>query len=141
MDYRRTLMLIAAAALFAGCEQNNSPPPPRSSAPIGVRPEPSKPADNTAQNKADRNSDTITPMDQSQSKEDIRITAEIRRALLDDKSFSTNAQNCKIITDKAGVVTLRGVVETQAEKDAIEAKAKSVAGVTRVDNLLDVKNP
>jgi osmotically-inducible protein OsmY len=56
-----------------------------------------------------------------------------------DKAMSMNAQNCKIITDKSGVVTLRGVVDSQAEKDAIQAKAQAVAGVTRVDNQLEVK--
>ena len=95
--------------------------------------------DNTARNKADRDMQTKTPMDQSNSSADIKITADIRRAIMDDKSMSTNAQNCKIITDKAGVVTLRGPVGSQAEKDSIEAKAKAVAGVTNVINELEVK--
>ncbi|MGH7241921.1 MAG: BON domain-containing protein [Phycisphaerales bacterium] len=81
---------------------------------------------------------TKTPMDQSNAKADIDITAAIRRAIMEDKSMSTNAQNCKIITE-GGVTTLRGPVNSQSEKDAIEAKAKSVAGVTRVDNQLEVK--
>jgi osmotically-inducible protein OsmY len=37
------------------------------------------------------------------------------------------------------VVTLRGPVATPQEKVAIEFKAKQVAGVTRVDNLLEVE--
>jgi osmotically-inducible protein OsmY len=78
-------------------------------------------------------------MDQSQSGDDVKVTAAIRRAIMDDKAMSMNAQNCKIITDKSGVVTLRGVVDSQAEKDAIQAKAQAVAGVTRVDNQLEVK--
>ena len=53
--------------------------------------------------------------------------------------MSMNAQNCKIITDKSGIVTLRGPVASQAEKDAIEAKAKTIAGVTSVVNELEVK--
>jgi osmotically-inducible protein OsmY len=96
-------------------------------------------ADNTDRNKVDQNTATKTPMDQSNSSDDIKVTAEIRRAIMDDKSMSMNAQNCKIITDKSGVVTLRGPVASQAEKDAIEAKAKAVAGVTRVVNELEVK--
>lgn len=83
--------------------------------------------------------DTKTPMDQSESSANIRITADIRKAILDDKSMSVNAQNCKVITESTGVVTLRGPVNSQAEKDAIGAIAKAVAGVTRVDNLLDIK--
>ena len=49
-----------------------------------------------------------------------------------------NAHNVKIITS-GGVVTLRGPVNSPQEKAAIEAKAKQVAGVTRVDNLLEVE--
>jgi hypothetical protein len=95
--------------------------------------------DNTAKNKVDRDGSTATPMDQSNSKADIDITASIRRAIMEDKSMSTNAQNVKIIT-AGGVTVLRGPVNTQAEKDAIEAKAKAVAGVTRVDNQIEVTN-
>lgn len=96
-------------------------------------------ADNTARNKVDRDIATKTPMDQSNSSADIKITADIRRAIMDDKSMSTNAQNCKIITDKSGVVTLRGPVASQAEKDGIESKAKAIAGVSSVVNELEVK--
>lgn len=80
-----------------------------------------------------------TPMDQSESPAQIAITSEIRKAIIADKAMSMNAQNCKIITEKSGVVTLRGKVDSQAEKDAVEAKAKAVAGVTRVDNQLEIK--
>jgi hyperosmotically inducible protein len=144
---------VAGALALAACERTENPPntsgprtttPPadrrdRSTAPPATRPAPDKDADNTAQNKRDRDRDTTTPMDQGQDKEAIRITADIRKALLDDRGLSTNAHNVKVITDNSGVVTLRGVVESQAEKDAIETKATSVAGVARVINELEVK--
>lgn len=96
-------------------------------------------ADNTERNKADRDMDTSkTPMDQSNSDSDVKITADIRRAIMDESGMSVNAQNCKIITQN-GVVTLRGPVATQAEKDSIEAKARAAAGVTNVVNELEVK--
>ena len=44
----------------------------------------------------------------------------------------------KIIT-VAGKVTLRGPVKSDAEKATIEAKTKAAAGVTEVDNQLEVK--
>lgn len=78
-------------------------------------------------------------MNQSESSADIKTTASIRRAIMDDKTMSTNAQNCKIITDKSGMVTLRGVVDSQAEKDAVAAKARGIAGDAKVDNQLEVK--
>ncbi len=95
-------------------------------------------ADNTARNAVDQNGATKTPLDQSNSASDIKITADVRREIMTDKSMSMNAQNCKIITDK-GVVTLRGPVTSQTEKDAIESKAKATAGVSKVVNELEVK--
>lgn len=94
--------------------------------------------DNTGRNMADSPRDP-TAMDQSNSSTAIAITAAVRRAIIEDKSMSMMAQNCKVITDENGVVTLRGPVQTQLEKDAIAAKAKSVANVTRVINELEVK--
>ena len=72
------------------------------------------------------------------SSSDVRIAADIRKAIMDESSLSTNAKNVKVIV-KNGAVTLRGVVETQAEKDLIEARAKDVTGVTSVINEIEVK--
>ena len=136
------LMLVAGATgglMLTACDMqepaNRTAPAPN--APAANTPAPTKP-DNTGVNKRDASGETKTPMDQSNSKSDIDITASIRKAIMDDRSMSTNAQNCKIITDK-GVVTLRGVVDSAAERDAIGMKAGAVAGVTRVDNQLEVK--
>jgi hypothetical protein len=153
------LAALAGALLLGACERSNPPtttnrpanPPPRSTAPDSspstpmatppstARPAPDKDVDNTAQNKRDRDNATPTPMDQSNSKDAIRITADIRKALMDDSSLSTKAHNVKIITDDKGVVTLRGTVDSQVEKDSVEAKAKTVAGVNSVVNQLEVK--
>lgn len=95
-------------------------------------------ASNTARNERDTNPNTPTPPDQGGSDSDRRITAEIRRAILDTDGLSTNARNCKIITNN-GVVVLRGPVETQAERETIETKARAVTGVTSVTNELEVK--
>lgn len=114
---------VLCAGLSAGCEDPNPPP----TAP-----------DNTAANERDRSGDTKTPMDQSNSVRDTEITAAIRSTITDTPSMSMDARNCKIITAN-GVVTLRGVVSNQAEKDAIEGIARAVPGVTRVDNQLEIK--
>jgi osmotically-inducible protein OsmY len=95
------------------------------------------PADNTGKNVRDRNDATLTPGDQSNDKADVKITQEIRKAIVADDSLSTNAHNVKIITAD-GVVTLRGPVKTPQEKVAIAEKAKQIAGVNRVDNQLEV---
>ncbi|MDX2170008.1 MAG: BON domain-containing protein [Deltaproteobacteria bacterium] len=93
-------------------------------------------ADNTGVNARDRDGNTLTVFDQGESEADRQITAKLREMIVADDSLSTNAQNIKIIT-VAGIVTLRGPVESAAEKSTIESKAKSVAGVHRVDNQLD----
>src|SRR5690242_5732198 len=76
---------------------------------------PDSPPDNTKVNMRDRDQSNLTPGDQSNSKEDLRITKNIRKALMKDKSLSTTAKNVKIITVD-GKVTLRGPVKNPAEK-------------------------
>jgi hyperosmotically inducible protein len=96
------------------------------------------PADNTAKNERDRSGETKTPLDQSNSPEDMRVTADIRRAIMKDKSLSVSAHNIKIITAGAQV-TLRGPVNTPEEKEKIARLARSVAGNAKVENQLEVK--
>ena len=96
--------------------------------------------DNTGINKVDRDPNTVTPPDQKENAADVKITADIRRAVMDDNSLSTNAHNVKIVTSN-GMVTLRGVVDSAGEKDSVGTKAKSVPGVSSVDNQLEIKTP
>jgi hyperosmotically inducible periplasmic protein len=107
------------------------------SAPAWVGAEAGHEADNTGKNVRDREERTLTPMDQSNKKEDVDVTANIRKALMDDDTLSTNARNVKIIT-RDGIVTLRGPVESEQERVAIARTAQSVAGVRRVDNQLEI---
>jgi len=95
-------------------------------------------ADNTAKNERDSSGDTKTSGDQSNSPEDIKITAAIRRAVVADDSLTMTATNVKIITAD-GVVTLRGPVKTAAEKTKIGELAKKNAGKAKIDNQLEVK--
>jgi osmotically-inducible protein OsmY len=95
-------------------------------------------ADNTARNNRDYDTSNKTSFNQAENPTDLQISAAIRQAVVGDKSLSMNAHNVKIIT-AGGTVTLRGPVKSKEEKATIEAKAKLVAGVTRVDNLLEVE--
>jgi len=95
-------------------------------------------ADNTDKNKRDRSGDTKTPVDQSNSQEDLKLTQAIRQAVMKDESLTMTAKNVKIIT-AGGHVTLRGPVKSTEEKMKIENHAKSAAGVAKVDNQLEVK--
>jgi osmotically-inducible protein OsmY len=94
--------------------------------------------DNTAINDRDRSGDTKTSGDQSNSPEDLKITTDIRRALMKDSSLSMTAKNIKIITASAEV-TLRGPVNTAEEKTKIEQLAQSAAGNAKINNQLEVK--
>jgi osmotically-inducible protein OsmY len=96
------------------------------------------PADDTKKNERDRSGETKTSGDQSNSPEDLKITAAIRRAVVADDSLSTTAKNVKIITANE-MVTLRGPVNSAEEKTKIEQLAQSAAGNAKIDNQLEVK--
>ncbi|HET6408740.1 MAG TPA: BON domain-containing protein [Chthoniobacteraceae bacterium] len=95
-------------------------------------------ADNTARNGRDITGDSLTPIDQSTDAGDVKITADTRKLIMGDSSLSMNAKNCKIITAKGGVVTLRGPVNSTDEKAAIVKYAKA-AGAKTVHNQLEVE--
>ena len=86
----------------------------------------------------DRDGATQTAGDQAENETDRKISANVREAVVADNGLSMNAHNVKIITS-GGTVTLRGPVKSSEEKATIESKAKQVAGVTRVDNLLEIE--
>jgi osmotically-inducible protein OsmY len=96
-------------------------------------------ADNTGTNKRDRADRAVTADQQKNDKSDVELAAEIRRAVVDDKSLSTNAHNVKIIV-VAGQVTLKGPVASQAEKATVEKLAREHVGhgKGRVTSELDV---
>ena len=94
-------------------------------------------ADNTKINKRDSSPTELTADQQGQTEEDIEITQKIRQAVVNDESLSINAQNVKIITIDR-VVTLKGPVESEEEKMAIEEKAAQIAGKENVRNEIDI---
>ena len=81
--------------------------------------------------------DAPTATDQSETSADLEITRQIRVAIVGDSTLSWSALNCTIVTNRA-VVTLRGDVGTEAERNTIERHARAVAGVVRVDDMLHV---
>lgn len=94
--------------------------------------------DNSARNERDRSSETKTSGDQSNSSEDTKITADIRRAIVKDSSLTMTAKNVKVIT-AGGIVTLRGPVKNAEEKTKIEQLATAAANGAKVDNQLEIK--
>ena len=94
--------------------------------------------DNSAINQREqKNSYALTADKHGTSERDIKISSQIRRALVSDSSLSLYAQNVKIITVN-GEVTLKGPVRSSVEKKALAIKAKNVAGVLKVLNRTEV---
>jgi hyperosmotically inducible protein len=93
--------------------------------------------DNTKINQRDRSKSEPTADQQKENRSDRELARQIRRAIVKDKSLSTYAHNIKIIAQD-GMVTLKGPVNTQEEKQAIEAKAAEIAGQGKVTNEIEV---
>jgi len=141
------MLLILSLGVAVACSktETTTEPTPNTNPDTRGLSEPNTPpatdADNTARNAENSAAGDTATAGQSESKADIETTAAIRKAIVDDKSLSVNAHNVKVMTAN-GVVTLRGPVKSEDEKRSVEAKAKQVAGVTQVNNLLEVeKNP
>jgi len=130
----RAIKLIPLAlfvAALGACERASDKPVTDS-----VHP-PNTPADNTKTNKRDRDTSTLTPLDQGENEADLTITQKVRAEVIKDDTLSTTAKNVKIITVNR-VVTLRGPVGTDKERRDIGALAQRVAGIERVDNQLEI---
>jgi osmotically-inducible protein OsmY len=94
-------------------------------------------ADNTKINQRDRSKSEPTADQQKENRSDRELARQIRRAIVKDKSLSTYAHNIKVIAQD-GMVTLKGPVNTQEEKQAIEAKAAAIAGQGKITNEIEV---
>jgi len=121
-----------APAVPAGQTNTASVPPPAPAPEARAQP------DNTRVNDRDRGNGPPTPMDQGNGASDLKITQQIRQAVIADGSLSFTAKNVKIITNN-GKVTLRGPVKTDQERQAIESSARKVAGDGNVDDQIEVK--
>jgi hyperosmotically inducible protein len=123
------IVVLFAVFLVASCSKDRSEDKQVSQ--TAVEP------DNSGRNVRDRDNQTKTSEDQAENEADRTISQSIRAAITADDSLSTNGKNVKIITSD-GTVTLRGPVKSDKEKAEIEAKAKQIAGVKKVDNQLEI---
>lgn len=126
-----TVALASAAAIAADATSYNH------SSPAATQSSVERDADNTGLNSRDKNAETLTPQDQPNTEADRKTLAAVRSAVVNDDSLSTSAHNVKILVVN-GVVTLRGPVKNANEKTRVETIARSVAGVTKIDNQLDI---
>ena len=119
-----TGLLLGVGVLTYAQEPNNQAPPA---------------SDNTKTNQRDRSTNEPTADQQKDNRSDRDITRQIRQSIVKDKSLSAYAHNVKIITQN-GQVTLKGPVQSEDEKKAIEAKAAEVAGDGKVSSEMNVKH-
>ena len=96
-------------------------------------------ADNTQSNAAPVNSAMDSSIADGQKKlgSDLKITQQIRKSVMADKSLSTYAHNVKIVSVN-GAVTLNGVVKSEHERTAVEMKARSVVAKDKITNDLTI---
>ena len=76
--------------------------------------------------------------DAGSSKIDNELLAAIRRSIVEDNNLSTLAHNVKFVRENE-MLTLRGVVESAAEKATVEKKVAEYVGASHVVNQLDVQ--
>jgi hyperosmotically inducible periplasmic protein len=93
--------------------------------------------DNTKINQRARDKAEPTADQQKDNESDREMAREIRRALVTDKSLSTKAHNVKVIAQN-GKVTLKGPVESEQEKQTVEAKAAEMPGQVNVTSEIEV---
>lgn len=77
--------------------------------------------------------------EQSTDPVDVEITRQIREAVSMNSALSVEARTCTIVT-RGGVVTLRGGVADESERQAIASVAHRTRGVSRVEDLLSLPN-
>ena len=94
--------------------------------------------DNTKVNRGDSSMSKPTAERQNNSQSDLKNTQQIRKSIMTDKSLSTYAHNVKIVSQN-GMVTLKGPVRSDDEKQKIEDAATQVVGKGNVTSDLTVK--
>ncbi len=95
--------------------------------------------DNTGRNLNIGNVSKPAPLNQSESRPDLRVTEQIRQEIARAPGLSFTAKNVKVVT-VSGKVTLRGPVLTHGEKDRIVTIARKAAGVASVTDELEIKH-
>jgi hypothetical protein len=71
---------------------------------------------------------------------DLEIMRKIREQLVATENLSSQAQSIEVNAEQ-GVVTLRGPVGSDAEKEQVLSVARATEGVSRVEDELEVRAP
>jgi hyperosmotically inducible protein len=105
---------------------------------VGIAFSQTKP-DNTKMNQGDGSKGAVTADQQKMNASDRTLTQNIRKAVIADKALSVYAHNVKIISQN-GMVTLKGPVRSNDEKNSIVAMAvKAAGGADKVTDQMSVE--
>lgn len=119
------LMLSILCLIFASCENQQKTPKTSTSTPNYV---------NTSALQSSSTEKTILEQPENN---DPKITKKLRQTIMSDDSLSTNAKSIRVATSN-GIVTLRGPVNTQQERNNLALIARSIPGVKNVENQLEI---
>jgi hyperosmotically inducible protein len=139
IDMKNLLFVLTLTTLLVGCSSNgydNSTTNKDTTKPAPVT-QPVKTEPKTSENTKVSQQDQVTPIDQGENEADLTVTQNIRQALIDDDSLTLAAKNVTIVTTN-NEVTLRGEVNTAAEKKTIGVLAAKNSAGQKVTNLLTV---
>ncbi len=128
-------LVFACVGLIAGCTGNESVTEQGMDSNETAETAESTGSSETTAN--ERQAEGATADQQSNSENDVEVTRQIRQKIMEDESLSTNAHNVKIITEN-GSVTLKGLVDSQAEKSKVESHARAAAGATPIENQIEI---
>lgn len=126
-----SLLLLAAFAPAA------KPPSHMDSAIVAIADSANVVPDNSAINQRDRLAEEPTADEAKNHMNDRDTMQKIRKSVVADQSLSTYAHNIKIISQN-GKVTLKGPVQSDQEKQNVDAKATGIAGQGNVNDELSV---
>ncbi len=90
--------------------------------------------DNSAQNRGQ----SPTADKQTNAQSDRKLAQAVRKAIVADKDLSMYAHNVKVIALN-GMVTLKGPVKSDDEKQKVASDAASVSSADKITNQLTVK--
>ena len=94
--------------------------------------------DNTRSDHRDQAPNDQELEQQQSTRSDRDLADEIRNAIHEDTTLSPEAHKLKVVSE-SGQVTIKGTVQSEEERQAIEAKAEAIAGPRKVNNQLTVK--
>ena len=132
----RALLTTAFLIGLMGCTNDNQTANRTNSPTPSTSPAPSIPGETKRNVPGTGTATTAAP---TMTDADRALAQRVEDALRQDSTLVASAPNVQVYVNN-GEVTLRGSVNSQEEKTNFAAKAQQVAGVTRVNNQLEVSS-